>query len=362
MIKENVKKSKKVFQNDDALQNKTNKFTFFVVVLLLIAHIFLMGLYIYADAKILMLFDSLAIAMYIYFLGYGIRRNRIFSTFTFIEILIHMGLAVISFGWQPGFQNWTYGLACAFFLPSLDPVNQNLKSKRPIVIGIIFMAMYYSLLIYSNIDKTHTYSLNQLTNDILLIYNTSITFLGIIGFTYFYVTKSNLIENELSKRANYDELTALYNRYALNYIGNSRLKNLNKKSPKLDVAIIDIDYFKNINDTYGHKVGDVVLEKIARTLRMYSIKEIKCGRWGGEEFILISNDSISHSEFIKIVEELREYIETHQVNINKNLKISLTISAGIAQGTCKQNLEQVVSLADKNLYKAKESGRNRVIY
>ena len=248
LIKENVKKSKKVFQNDDALQNKTNKFTFFVVVLLLIAHIFLMGLYIYADAKILMLFDSLAIAMYIYFLGYGIRRNRIFSTFTFIEILIHMGLAVISFGWQPGFQNWTYGLACAFFLPSLDPVNQNLKSKRPIVIGIIFMAMYYSLLIYSNIDKTHTYSLNQLTNDILLIYNTSITFLGIIGFTYFYVTKSNLIENELSKRANYDELTALYNRYALNYIGNSRLKNLNKKSPKLDVAIIDIDYFKNIND------------------------------------------------------------------------------------------------------------------
>ena len=356
------KKSTDTFQNDDILQTKTNKFTFLVLILLLITHIFLMGLYIYVDAKILMLFNSISIAAYFYFLGYGIKKTKNFANFTFIEILLHMILAVISFGWAPGFQNWSYGLACAFFLPSLDPSNQSITSKRPIIIGIIFIVIYYSLLGYLYlVDKT-IYTLHYLTVDALFIFNTLITFFGIIGFTYFYVTKSNIIENELSKRANYDELTTLYNRYALNYIGNSRLKKLDKNHSKLDVAIIDIDYFKNINDTYGHKVGDIVLEKLARTLRMYSIKDITCGRWGGEEFILISSVSINHNEFIKIIEELKDYVEEHEINIGRGKKINLTISAGIAQGTKKQNLEQVVSLADKNLYTAKESGRNRVVY
>ena len=95
---------------------------------------------------------------------------------------------------------------------------------------------------------------------------------------------------------------------------------------------------------------------------MYSIKDITCGRWGGEEFILISSFSINHDEFVKIVEELKDYVEEHEINIGRGKKINLTISAGIAQGTKKQNLEQVVSLADKNLYTAKESGRNRVVY
>ena len=146
-----------------------------------------------------------------------------------------------------------------------------------------------------------------------------------------------------------------------NNIGNKRLSLLNNQTSKLDVAIIDIDHFKSINDTYGHDAGDIVLEKLARILRMYSIKEIKCGRWGGEEFVLISNNSISHKEFVNIVKELREYVETHKLDIGKK-KINITISAGIAQGTRCQNLEQIVALADKKLYKAKKTGRNKVVH
>ena len=362
MIKNNIQKNKEVFHSNDLLQTKTNKFTFFVIILLLITHVFLMGLYVFVDAKILMIYNSLSIAAYIYFLGCGSKKTVSFANFTFIEILIHMILAVAAFGWAPGFQNWSYGLICAFFLPSLDPTNQKMTTRRPIIIGIIFIAIYYSLLIYLLLTDITIYTLNYLIIDTLFIFNTSITFFGIIGFTYFYVKKSYIIEYELSKRANYDELTSLYNRYALNYIGNSRLKSLDKKQAKLDVAIIDIDHFKNINDTYGHKAGDVVLEKLARILRMYSIKEIKCGRWGGEEFIIISNESLTHEEFIQSIEDLRKYVEEHPINIGSNNNINITISAGIAQGTCKQNLERVVSLADKNLYKAKESGRNRVVY
>ncbi len=128
------------------------------------------------------------------------------------------------------------------------------------------------------------------------------------------------------------------------------------------VAIIDIDYFKLINDKYGHQAGDQVLieftQIISNGLRPYDI----LGRYGGEEFIIVSVNTTS--EHLKIaIERILEKIRKIEINYKGN-KINFTFSTGIADGNdfIEEDLtvDRAVELADRRLYKAKQKGRNRI--
>ena len=127
---------------------------------------------------------------------------------------------------------------------------------------------------------------------------------------------------------------------------------------KCCILLIDIDYFKKINDTYGHPVGDIVLKKISRIMKA-EVESIDIfARFGGEEFSVILVDSTLESA-IETAERIREVVEKTIIEI-EDIKLGITISIGVAERIYNEDVLSVLSRADKALYKAKGNGRNRV--
>lgn len=171
---------------------------------------------------------------------------------------------------------------------------------------------------------------------------------------------------QVLENATLDALTGLNNRHMFYQRLNETIANAKRQKTNLCCIMTDIDFFKSVNDTYGHAVGDLVLKTAAKTikkeLRPYDI----ASRYGGEEFaILLPNTSIN--EAYKVAQRLRNKIEKKKINIEEfkiegKAEISVTISVGVAQYTeDMKEVNKLYELADKGLYEAKETGRNKVI-
>ena len=158
----------------------------------------------------------------------------------------------------------------------------------------------------------------------------------------------------LRERANIDSLTGLYNRWKFNQFINELFDT---KSKEFSIFIADIDNFKKINDTYGHMVGDSVLKNIAKILKEHVRDEGLVARYGGEEFVGIVYKS--KYEAAKLCDTIRENIEKESLKI---FGFRVTISIGMADVNEKENVTELLGLADQRLYKAKEAGKNRVVW
>lgn len=191
------------------------------------------------------------------------------------------------------------------------------------------------------------------------------------------LSKEALIQriSELEKKVilletsnNHDKLTSLKTRGYFEEKSKVFLKNTEKIKKDgrrewtgfkdISFLFFDIDHFKKINDTYGHAVGDIVLQKVAEILR----KNLRVGdivaRWGGEEFVAILLGSHEKESEVK-AEELRKKVEHLVLDDPKELKI--TISIGVAEFEEGKTFEDMVKHADEALYRAKETGRNKVV-
>lgn len=329
---------------------------------LLLVHVILMFYYVYLDIKYMMIINTLSIIFYIVLIF--IKKNKVsmFSLSVFIEIVVHMILATLTFGIESGFQIWAFGLVCCFFLPTYSGKNKKrvtLSSICAVTFVILYFLLSFMVQVYN--IRLHEPVRESITNQLLII-NSTISFIAIIAFTTLYTSTSNKKYDELIKIANYDELTSIYNRHALNEISTSIIANASNTNKAYSVAIIDIDYFKKINDTYGHAIGDEVLKELASIIRSETIKGIISGRWGGEEFVLICPSTIYYDEFIIILEKLREKVAKTKISVSSGKKVKITISIGAYKVTdYKLALDEAVSLADDRLYEAKETGRNQVI-
>jgi diguanylate cyclase (GGDEF)-like protein len=158
-----------------------------------------------------------------------------------------------------------------------------------------------------------------------------------------------------------DELTELPNRRFANEHLERQWALAQRNGSPLSCMMVDIDYFKQVNDTYGHKVGDDVLKQVAHALKMSVRKQDVVCRLGGEEFLVICPD-VQIPEFYRYAERLRENIAALNFKDNTGKKFRLTISIGAASKKPEiPTSEMLLQLADKRLYTAKDSGRNRTI-
>jgi len=162
----------------------------------------------------------------------------------------------------------------------------------------------------------------------------------------------------LKHSATRDFLTGLYNRRLLMESGARMLAASKRQGEAICVALLDIDFFKSINDTYGHDAGDMMLKSVARTISKRFRSADIVARYGGEEFCVVMNvEKISVAQ--GIFNELRDEIREASVNFDGDT-LSVTVSIGITIGLA-DNLEDLLSEADTNLYAAKESGRDRAV-
>jgi two-component system cell cycle response regulator len=178
------------------------------------------------------------------------------------------------------------------------------------------------------------------------------------------IKKFHFVENlrvKYLRNATMDKLTQTYNRNYLESYFKNLIANLQKEERSSILCVIDIDDFKKLNDVYGHTTGDKILKSIASIFLKNIRSSDFIARIGGEEFVIILHDVI-REEARLIIDQLREKVSDAQfLDYSESNKVKCTISAGIDEIQKNDSLASAVDRADKNLYKAKNSGKNMII-
>ncbi|MBL1174427.1 diguanylate cyclase [Pantanalinema sp. GBBB05] len=166
----------------------------------------------------------------------------------------------------------------------------------------------------------------------------------------------------LSAIALSDPLTELNNRRALDWELPRQVQNARTRNEALSLIMLDVDFFKSINDTYGHPVGDRTLQLISSRLRHNLRFRDTLFRYGGEEFVIILS-STDQQEALLVARRLCRLISDQPFSIDESLDLNITISAGTAslERTDDMKGASLLKRADQNLLRAKSSGRNRVV-
>ncbi len=172
------------------------------------------------------------------------------------------------------------------------------------------------------------------------------------------IRKINFMYKHTKHLSETDALTKLNNRRCFENCFDKEFARAKRYGNKLSIGIIDVDFFKKINDTYGHLCGDYILQEVAYNIVNNFRQTDFVFRYGGEEFTVILTETSAESAQIPF-ERLRKTIE-EQVFRYDNKDIKVTISAGISSNTELQDAWDMLDEADKALYKAKNNGRNRV--
>ncbi len=186
---------------------------------------------------------------------------------------------------------------------------------------------------------------------------------GVVGiFVIFYLERVVLKIYDITENlALHDKLTGLYNRHALERIVSELDKPSQKKEKGFGIILIDIDYFKKFNDTYGHSAGDILLKRLAKLLGAVVRKQDRIVRFGGEEILVILSwvDRIGTQ---KVAEKIRGAVEKEQFDIgSSHPPQTVTVSIGYSASSFDTgSFDDLLNLADKRLYTAKNEGRNRV--
>lgn len=212
--------------------------------------------------------------------------------------------------------------------------------------------IFFSVLLTDSLNILHSYIIDVEAKPISFIMPT------IAGIVFGYLLAVNkCMSKMLAKRASIDILTGAYNRLQFNYFLDAEIDKINRYGGTFSLIYIDLDHFKEINDQYGHPVGDKVLQTFADIVIKHNRTSDIFARYGGEEFIIIAHEADTNNA-TKHAERLRQEISHYPF---ENIE-QLTCSFGVTE--FKKDIDDVNSLikrADDALYKAKKNGRNRVI-
>ena len=179
---------------------------------------------------------------------------------------------------------------------------------------------------------------------------------SLIILTVLHITLS-AYQDRLERLARTDKLTAVNNRYAGETLFEQAVRDARRQRTALSLILLDLDHFKNINDTYGHQAGDAVLKHCAATIqRCLRNADILC-RWGGEEFLVVLKQCAAIDAF-HLAEKIRQAIAKDKVPFREE-GIQVRVSLGVAQLQADETGEALLTRADSAMYRAKESGRNR---
>jgi len=331
-----------------------------VCCLLMIAYLLIFLIYACIDGgRSGALILGLIIAGYIFTLimTYG-SNSQMAGAILNVVTIVGITADVIWFGWNSGIQHFLFSLV----LYNILFIRMGIMSQIFIAIGIciVRLALYF----YCRLNMP-IYTFSNAVDVQIQIVSTIFVFINILAFGIIYAIDNQDTENklmkynkELEKIASTDPLTQLWNRFKL--LEHIKVFFEKNKDEMCDVCIGDIDFFKKINDTYGHEAGDEVLKRVSELL----MKEMKgygaLARWGGEEFLFFF-EHINGDEAYDMLENLRAKINKMVIPFDGN-DIKVTMTFGLVEYDYDIGIDQNIKVADDRLYKGKQSGRNKIVY
>lgn len=283
----------------------------------------------------------------------------IFVNIIYFELLLYSLVATILVGNTFGYRLYVFCLIpLIFFSEYISKIRNkfNINANLHSAIAIIFY--FFETFIGNLVDPIYSGVPN---NIIFLIYisNTVCTFVYISIYLTRFSKVVNIMEDRLHSKAEYDELTKLYNRHKTTELLTNIYNDFKTNKSEKWVSIIDIDDFKKINDQYGHNCGDYVLRELANIIKKVAYKNnYNVSRWGGEEFLIFGE--LNDNTF-DLLENLRKTIEQYNFSYN-HINLKVTITAGVSIMDEYSTIDSWIDKADSNLYIGKKSTKNCVIY
>lgn len=287
-------------------------------------------------------------------------RTRITILYTVVSTVGWIFLYLILFGWDCGAQHFVFVLLIFFFITSHAVTMRKVWMAVAMCIIRLFLFQY---------TRSHApiVPLEEFSIYLLQYINTGGIFFMITVMIMLFCQNSLAMEQKLvmynarlKEASRRDPLTGLYNRRAMLEYIDKVIEDVERYGKWFNVALGDIDFFKKINDKYGHEAGDEVLKHVADILLAYMKSRGAVARWGGEEFLFVFRD-INGEEAAIELEKIRSIIENSKIEY-KGQEISVTMTFGIDEYSSSYPIDYTISSADKKLYMGKEKGRNRVIF
>lgn len=274
-----------------------------------------------------------------------------------ISILLWLIANVFMFGWGIGVQTFIFVLIVFCFFAAY----RHEFAKIIYVLVLLGIRLY---LYYYCQNNNPGISITMEVNDKFQIVNSVVIVWSLALLAYYFSSDTQAMEGklieyneQLKTQASIDPLTGLHNRRStLEYLENLLLKAENAVS----ICLCDIDFFKRINDTYGHDIGDLVLQKIAETFLTELPKGSFVSRWGGEEFLLIFPQSNGDEAKIAL-DLLRQKIKAVVFDAGSQ-SFTVTLTYGLVEYDFHSDHTAILKEADEKLYLGKESGRDRIIF
>lgn len=338
--------------------------TVIVNFILLVCHILFSFFFNINNVDIMYCYNFISIVVYI--VGFFVLRKKLgalYVSMVYIELLVFMILAVICLGWEFGFQQYCIGFITTALFTDFYMSSVHKLKKKTVIVMIMYVAMYIIMRIWTYGYEALYDVDNSLIERSLYIINTIISFIFLVMYSCFYSNTMFRLEKTLIDVANIDALTGLKNRRRMQELLGTSFEERKKEPYNMCIAIIDVDNFKKINDKYGHDAGDKALKALANIL--LSLNEEKKGfhvcRWGGEEFLILYRKyDKNKKQILSEFEELRQTVENNVID-SDGYEISYTITIGVAFCDNNCSVSEIIKRADRNLYRGKETGKNKVV-
>lgn len=290
-----------------------------------------------------------------------INRTKLAVILTQLLILGSILVFVVEFGGDFGIHYFIYTMLILNFTTNY------LSSSRKILVAIglgIIQLIFQSFAGVSVIGQV----LSGGAMVVLHVINTFYIFMTMVAALIFVSKESVEMESKLIRYnekmqhlASVDPLTGLLNRRSMKeYLERQKKQCRDGSIGTMSIALGDIDFFKNVNDTYGHDCGDMVLKNMAEIFRQFMEDKGKVSRWGGEEFLLVFGDCNGDDALIQLTRLLSQIRKNEM--IYKDQKIKVTMTFGLEEVNVRKSMEDDIHEADRKLYLGKDGGRNQIVY
>ena len=326
--------------------------TLIFLVMCLCVHIFNVFLFWEYGLQPLVVLNVASSVVYVIFLTLFKNENLRIS-FAYFEIIVFSAVTELISGGHFGTLNFVIGMVAVIFF--MLPYSNRKKH--------VYQLAGAALAIAISLISIYNYSLYPELMPIVLQHETCVKSMNLVItlFTLFYLSNLYLIElkttrEKLDYNINHDMLTGLYNR---RFFEGIMKRSKEEKETSYSVAMLDVDDFKKINDTYGHETGDKVLAAVSKCIESCLPQNGVAVRWGGEEFVLYL-PQMDNAHALELLSNFRAKL-AEQVVYYKNSKVSITATIGLSTGENIADYEEYIRQADEKLYWGKKHGKNQVV-